>query len=162
MKKKIWIMVLLIVGLFTGLYLLIILNPPMETGTLASNGDRHVVVVGVGNKGIHEVKIAKVTVNNDEEPFKTKIQVSHALQGFIIVDDETNKEAKKYNFKSLEDVGIQTGTAPSTILEKQNTNKATEDDKLYGITVFHHEPIRQVTIYYRYLGVSFRESVSFQ
>jgi len=108
------------------------------------------------------VKLAKVTLNNDEAPVKTKIQVSHALQGFIVVDDETNNEAKKYNFKSLEDVGIQTGTAPTTILEKQNTNKATGDDKLYGITVFHLEPIRQVTIDYRYLGISFRETVSFK
>ena len=46
------------------------------------------------------MKLAKVTVNNDEAPVKTKIQVSRALQGFIVVDDETNSEAKNTILKA--------------------------------------------------------------
>ena len=56
----------------------------MEIGTLASSGDSKSVVVGVGNKGFQNVKILDVVVNNNDIPVETKIQVSNALQGFVI------------------------------------------------------------------------------
>ncbi|WP_242466797.1 hypothetical protein [Brevibacillus brevis] len=84
----------------------------MDIGTRASSEDHKSVVVGMGNKGFGEVKIIDVSVNNDETPSKAKVQVSNALQGFIITDDFDNPGSKPYGFQNLEDVAIKAGTSP--------------------------------------------------
>ena len=65
-----------------GVYSFVKFNPPLETGTLASIKDNKSVVVGIGNKGFREIKILDVSVNNNDKPSKTKVQVSNAFTRF--------------------------------------------------------------------------------
>ncbi len=161
MKKKIWISVLILVITIGGVYSFVKFNPPLETGTLASSKDNKSVVVGIGNKGFREIKILDVSVNNNDKPSKTKVQVSNALQGFIITDDYNNKESKEYGFMNIDDVTVKVGTSPSSIHKKLDDGAASEKDEIYGISVIHNEAINKVHIKYSYLGISFNDTVIF-
>ncbi|MDC0764824.1 hypothetical protein POF51_29315 [Brevibacillus sp. AG] len=149
LKKKLWIFVLLIAIFMGGFYFFVKGNPPLDVGTLASSNDHKSVVVGIGNKGFGEVKILGVSVNNDEKPSKTKVQVSNALQGFIVTDDYDNKESIPYGFQNIGDIGMKAGTS-------------TKNDEIYGLSVSHHEAINRVNIKYSYLGITFDEMVFFK
>ncbi|MGG4445467.1 hypothetical protein HP398_08025 [Brevibacillus sp. HB1.4B] len=149
LKKKLWIFVLLIAIFMGGFYFLVKGNSPLDIGTLASSNDHKSVVVGIGNKGFGEVKILDVSVNNDEKPSKTKVQVSNALQGFIVTDDYDNKESIPYGFQNIEDIAMKAGTS-------------TKNDEIYGLSVIYHEAINRVNIKYSYLGITFDEMVFFK
>ncbi|WP_397538104.1 hypothetical protein [Rummeliibacillus pycnus] len=159
MKKKLWILVLILAIIIGGIYFLVKLNPPLEIGTITSTEDNESVVVGIGNKGFQEVKILDVSVNNNDIPSKTKIQVSNALKGFIITDNYNNEEARKYGFANIEDVAIKVGTAPSSNFEKLDNRTASKNDGIYGISVTHNKEINKVHIKYSYLGISFKKTV---
>ncbi|WP_025027463.1 hypothetical protein [Caldalkalibacillus mannanilyticus] len=162
MKKKLWLTLLLVAIIVGGVYFFITFDPPLEIGTLASSKDHKSVVVGMGNKGLGEVKIVDVSVNNNEKPSNTKIQVSNALQGFIITNDYTQEEEKEFGFTNIDDVVIRKGTAPSTTYKKLDDGIATKDDEIYGISVFHSEEIQKVHIKYSYLGILFHDTVIFK
>ncbi|WP_409177867.1 hypothetical protein [Brevibacillus fortis] len=153
MKKKLWISVVLLAIFMGAFYSLVKGNPPLDIGTLASSNDHKSVVVGIGNKGFGEVKILGVSVNNDEKPSKTKVQVSNAMQGFIITDDYENQGSKPYGFQNIEDIAMKAGTSEGT---------ATKNDEIYGLSVIHHEAINRVNIKYSYLGITFDERVFFE
>lgn len=159
--KKLWISALILAIVIGGFYSLVKFNPPLEIGTLASSEDHKSVVVGIGNKGFLEVENLGVSVNNNEKPSELKVQVSNAVQGFIITDDYENQESKKYAFKNIEDMTIKAGTAPSSYFSKLDEGTATKDDEIYGISVNHNEAIIKVHLKYSYLGISFNESVVF-
>ncbi|MFJ7825710.1 hypothetical protein [Psychrobacillus sp. NPDC096623] len=161
LKKKIWSSVLFLAIIIGGVYFFLKFNSPLEIGILASSEDNKSVVVGIGNKGFREVKILDVSVNNNEEPVKTKLQVSSALEGFIITDDYNNEEAKKYGLMNIDDVAIKAGTSLSYNFEKLNDVTASKNDEIYGISVIHYEEINKVHISYRFLGISFNDTVTF-
>ncbi|QUW23559.1 hypothetical protein JSQ81_08675 [Sporosarcina sp. Marseille-Q4063] len=159
MKSKIWIPVLFLAIIIGGVYLFLKFNPPLEVGTLASTEDKKSVVVGAGNKGFRDIKILDVKVNNGDKPMKTRLQVSNALQGFIITNDDTEEKASKFGFTDIGKVAIKTGTSPSSNFEKLDNGTATKNDEIYGISVFHNEEVNKVYIKYNYLGISFNETV---
>lgn len=161
MKKKIGISVLFLAIIISGVYFFIKFNPPLEIGTIASSGDNKSVVIGVGNKGFREVSILDVSVNNGEKPMKTKLQVSNALQGFIIMNDDNEEKARKFGFTDIGKVTIKTGTSPSSNSEKLGNGTATKKDEIYGVSVFNNEEVKKVYIKYSYLGISFSETVTF-
>ncbi|WP_429843026.1 hypothetical protein [Brevibacillus sp. FIR094] len=162
LKKKLWISVLLIAIFMGGFYFLVKGNPPLDIDTLTSSNDHKSVVVGIGNKGFGEMKILGVSVNNDEKPSKTKVQVSNAMQGFIITDDYDNQVSKPYGFQNIEDIVMKAGTSPSAYFKKLDEGTATKNDESYGLSVIHHEAINRVKIKYSYLGITFDEMVSFE
>ena len=135
MKKKIWMPVLFLAIIIGGVYLFIKFNSPLEIGTLASSEDNK-SVVGIGNKGFREIKILDVTVNNGEKPMKTRLQVSNALQGFNITNDDTDEKAKKFGFTDMGKIAIKAGASPSSNFEKLDNGTATKNDEIYGISVF--------------------------
>ncbi|OZI11157.1 hypothetical protein CEW92_13235 [Bacillaceae bacterium SAS-127] len=152
------LILLIIIG---GTYLSLKFNPPLETGTIASSEDNKSVVVGIGNNGFREIKILNVSVNNNEKPLKTRLQVSNALQGFIITDDYNGEEAKKYGFINIDGVSIKTGTSPSFNYEKLDDGTASKEDKIYGISVIHNEEINNIHIQYTHFGMTFNDTVYF-
>ncbi len=160
MKKKLWISILIVGIAIGGFYSFVKFNSPLEVGTIASSGDRQSVVVEVGNKGIGEVKIVNVLVNNDEEPLKTKVQISNVLQGFTITKDFNSPESKKYGFRDIEDTMIEAGTSPSVQYQKSDDGTATNKDKSYGVSVLHTETIHKVNIEYKYFGLTCNETIS--
>ncbi|WP_339229284.1 hypothetical protein NSQ77_05145 [Oceanobacillus sp. FSL K6-2867] len=159
MKKKLWIPILIAAIAFGGAYLYVKLNPPLEIGTLASSENKHGVVIGVGNKGLGDLKQLNVSINNNEKPSTANIQVSNALQGFFITNEYNREEFDKYGIRGLEGITIKTGTSPTANFEKQDGGTATKEDTIYGITVFHSEPISEVQIKYSYFGIPFRDTV---
>ncbi|MGM7636322.1 DUF6366 family protein [Bacillus sp. Hm123] len=152
------LILLIIIG---GTYLSLKFNPPLEIGTIASSEDHKSVVVGIGNNGFREIKILDISVNNNEKPLKTRLQVSNALQGFIITDDYNGEEAKKYGFINIDEISIKTGTSPSFNYEKLDDGTASKDDKIYGVSVIHNEEINNVHIQYTHFGMTFDDTVYF-
>ena len=148
--------ILFLVLIIGGIYFLLKFNPPLEIGTIASNEDNKSVVIGIGNNGFREVQILDVSVNNNEEPLETRLQVSNALQGFIITDDYNSEEAKKYGFTNIDAVAVKTGTS-----EKLEDGTASKNDEIYGISVIHNEEINNVYIEYRHFGMTFNDTVYF-
>lgn len=128
------ITVLMLLIISIGLFSFVKYNPPLVIGTVATSVDEHIVIVGIGNKGVNDVKVKKVLINDNEEPSKQKIQVSNPLKGFIISDD-SNSEARNYHFVNIGDVTIQSNTSPATQFAKLDNGTATESDKSYGLTV---------------------------
>ncbi|KZZ84411.1 hypothetical protein [Bacillus sp. SJS] len=159
MRKKLFLLILISVIAFGGVYLFVKFNPPLEIGTLASSEDKKSIVVEVGNKGFWEVKIGDVLINNNEKPTKLKVQASNSLQGFIITDDFNNKESKNYRFMNIHDVTLKAGTSPSSNYKKFDDGDASVKDKAYGISAIYTEPINRVHIKYSYLGLSFTHTV---
>lgn len=162
LNKKILIVVLTLmafVALASGTLMFLKSNPPLETNTLASNENQHSVIVGFGNKGWGDIHLTEVAVNNYEEPMENKIQMSNAMQGFIITDDFQSEEAQPYRFTDIDEATIKTGTSPTGTLEKQNNGSASEDDEIYGLSVMHDEEIHSVHIQYSYFGVTLFEEV---
>ncbi len=51
-----------------GLFTFIKSNPPLVSGTVGSSGDKHTVVVEIGNKGFSDVNIKSVFINNNAVP----------------------------------------------------------------------------------------------
>lgn len=161
LMKKLWISVLLLAITIGGVYFFIKFNPPLEIGTLASSEDDKLVIVGVGNKGISEIDVLDISVNNGEKPMKTKIQVSNAVQGFTLTNDDTNEEVEKYGFTDMDHVALKTGTSPLSNFEKLDNGTVTKNDEIYGISVFHNEEVNKVHIKYKYLGIPFNDTVIF-
>lgn len=139
-------------------FLFIYFNPPLERGTVSGTGDYTSVIVGVGNKGFRDVRIDEVLVNNDEEPMEVKVQVSHALQGFMVTKNYNAKDTKPYGFTELDEVTIETGTSPGKSLEKT----ATDQDTIYAVSVLHEKEIKTVHVKYRYIGIPFKKTVVVQ
>lgn len=158
MKKIIFGSVLLLAIITGCVYFILKFNPPLEIGTLASSKDNKSVVVGIGNKGFREMKILDVSVNNNEKPLTSRLQLSNALQGFIITDDYNSEEAKKYGFTSIEEVSIKTGS-PSSNFARLDDGTASKSDEIYGVSIIHNEEINKVHIRYNYLGISFNDTV---
>lgn len=157
MRKITFISVLIFAILSIGLFIYIKSNPPLISGTIGTSGDKHTVVVVIGNKGFSGIKITKVLINNNELALDKKIQINNPLKGFIISD---SFEEKEYNMKKIDDVNILPNTSPSTQLEKVNNGTASENDKSYGLTVLNNKPINEVIIHYNYLGLNFEKSIS--
>ncbi|UPO91021.1 hypothetical protein [Niallia sp. Man26] len=121
---------------------------------LASNEDNNSVVVGIGNNGFRDVKILDVSVNNNEKPLETKLQVSNSLQGFVLTDDYKSEEAKAYGFTNIDEVAIKAGTS----LDDETVSK---DDEIYGVSIISNEEINNVNIEYSYFGMTFNDTVYF-
>jgi hypothetical protein len=119
-----------IVVLTIGLFSFIKLNPPLVSGTVVTSENNHALVVEIGNKGLSNVKIKGVLINNNEQPLMRKMQVSNHLKGFLITDT-LNSEAGEYGMSEMEDVAILPDTSPTTQLEKANNGTATKNDKIY-------------------------------
>lgn len=158
MKKAIVIFIGFII-LLVGSVLYIKLNQPLIEGTVATGNEKHIVVVGVGNKGFKGIKITDVIVNNNEKPQKLKVQVSNLLKGFILTDS-FDAVAVEYGIKNVDSVTIQSNTSPQVQFEKMDQGTATKKDVSYGITIVHDRPIENVIIKYRFLGLSFVKTVS--
>lgn len=146
--------ILIFVVIIGGVYFLLKINPPLEIGTLASNEDNKSVVVGIGNNGFRDVKILDVSVNNNEKPLETKLQVSNSLQGFVLTDDYKSEEAKAYGFTNIDEVAIKAGTS----LDDETVSK---DDEIYGVSIISNEEINNVNIEYSYFGMTFNDNVYF-
>lgn len=146
-------MVILVIIIF-GVYFLLKFNPPLKIDTIASNEDNKSVVVGIDNNGFRDVKILDVSVNNNEKPIETKLQVSNSLQGFVLTDDFQSEEAKAYGFTNIEDVVIKAGTS-------KDDETVSKDDEIYGVSVIYNEEINNVYIEYSHFGMTFNDTVYF-
>lgn len=150
----------LIIVLFIGIIFWIKVNPPLESGTVASDREYTSVIVELGNKGFSDIQITKVDINNSETPTEVKMQINHPDKGFVITDDFSSSEAATYNFVSLTDAKIAKRTIIDDMYEKQDKKQVKEDDKIYGLTILNEQPIYKVDIHYRYLGLSYQTEIS--
>ncbi|MFJ5621507.1 hypothetical protein ACIQD3_01995 [Peribacillus loiseleuriae] len=158
--KKAVIRSAMFIGLIMLCFLIYIkLNQPLVDGTVAFDNEKHIVVVGVGNKGFQEIKITDVLINNNEQPQKLKVQVSNPLKGFALTDS-FEAVAGEYGIKNLESVTIQPKTSPQMQYEKMDKGTATEKDVSYGISIVSDRPIETVIIQYQYLGLPFVKTIS--
>lgn len=146
--------IVFLVIIIGGVYFLLKFNPPLEIGTIASSEDNKSVVIGINNNGFCDVKILDVSVNNNEKSLETKLQVSNALQGFILTDDFKSEEAKAYGFTNIKEVVIKAGTS-------SNEETSSKDDEIYGVSVIYKEEINNVYIEYSHFGMTFNDTVYF-
>ncbi|MCK1999842.1 hypothetical protein MZM54_00410 [[Brevibacterium] frigoritolerans] len=160
MVKKKWFFILaaILVIVFIGSIIFTKLNPPLVSSTVATTSGNDAVVIGIGNKGFSKIRIKGLLVNNNEIPSYQKIQASNPLKGFALTDN-FDTEAKEYGLKNIEDVIIETDTSPTEQYEKMDKGTATKNDKIYGISIVHTEPIHVVHIKYSYFWLKFEETV---
>lgn len=153
--KKLLLFAFVFVILIGGAFFYIKATPPLVTGAIYKTEDEKTIVIEIGNKGFADVKVTHVKVNNHGDPNSISIQESNALEGFVL-----NPEAnEKIEFKNVEEVSIPKKHIPEEIDAKQDEGKATEEDKIYGLTVTHHEHISNLHIKYKYLGIVFNKNV---
>ena len=144
--------ILFLVIIIGGVYFSLKFNPPLEIGTVAWTEDNKSVVIGIGNNGFREVQILDVSVNNNENPFESKLQVSNSLQGFVLTDDYSSEEVNGYAFVNIDEVVIEPGIL-------SDDEAVSEDDEIYGISVIHNEVINNVHIEYKHFGMKFNETL---
>lgn len=150
---------LILVIIIGGTYFLLKFNPPLEFGAEYTIEDKKSVVVSVGNNGFRDVEILNVSVNNNETPLETKLQVSNPLKGFIIKDNYNSEEVKEYGFTNINEVAIKSGTSPSITYENQDEGFALKDDEIYGISVIHNEVIYNIHLEYRHFGMTYNDTI---
>ncbi|SER56143.1 hypothetical protein [Salipaludibacillus aurantiacus] len=159
--RKVLILIFSFLVIVAGAYTFLKWYSPLAVYSSGFGLDGEVQLVEAGNKSpIGTVKIEEVLVNNNDSPSEVKIQVSHHMQGFVITDDFDGEVESEYTFKEVNAVSIQPDTHPQKQLEKVNAGTATEDDLIYSLSCIHNEPINQVTIKYRHLGVSHKKTLS--
>lgn len=156
MSKKQWIPILIVFILITGIYTFFKLYPPLQAGTIASNEDQTLYLIGVGNRGVGPIQLVNVTVNVEETPTETKIQTCDAITGFTLADDYTSDELNGCEVRNVKDVSINEGTSPAETYAKHDEGTITENDLMYGVTVKNELPIQTVSIEYRYFGIPLR------
>ncbi|WOV83856.1 hypothetical protein PGH26_13380 [Sporosarcina jeotgali] len=159
MSKKLWIPIVSVLVLIAGIYTFLKLYPPLETGTIASNLDQTLYLVGVGNRGLGTIQLVNVTVNVEETPTEAKVQTCDALTGFTLTDDYRTEELNGCGVRDLKDVVIKKGTSPAKTFAKHDEGTVTKEDLIYGVTVKNDLPIQTVNIEYRYFGIPLRKVV---
>ncbi|WP_039043638.1 hypothetical protein [Sporosarcina sp. ZBG7A] len=154
MSKKLWIPLLSVFILIAGIYTFLKMYPPLETGTIASNLDQTLYLVGVGNRGLSTIQLVNVTVNVEEAvPTETKVQTCDAISGFTLTDDYRTEELNGCGVRDLKGVSIKKGTSPTKTYAKQDEGTVTKQDLIYGVTVKNELPIQTVNIEYTYFGI---------
>lgn len=146
----------LIILLFIGIISWTRLNPPLEKNLLARSSDYTSIIIGMGNNGLRDIQVTEVYVNQGEKPSDVKMQINHPDVGFIIADDFESPDAAAANFVDLTEAMIKKGTINSELLERQDKNQVREDDRIYGLSILNGEPINNVTVHYRYLGMPYK------
>ena len=160
MSKKLWIPIVSVLVLIAGIYAFLKLYPPLETGTIASNLDQTLYLVGVGNRGLSTIQLVNVTVNADEAvPTEAKVQTCDALTGFTLTEDYRTEELNGCGVRDLKDVVIKKATSPAKTFAKHDEGTVTKEDLIYGVTVKDDLPIHTVNIEYRYFGIPLRKDV---
>ncbi|WP_025783971.1 hypothetical protein [Sporosarcina sp. D27] len=156
MSKKLWIPIVSVFVLIAGICTFLKMYPPLETGTIASNLDQTLYLVGVGNRGLSTIQLVNVTVNVEEVPTEMKVQTCDALTGFTLTEDYRTEELNGCGVRDLKNVSIKKGTSPAKTLTKHNEGTVTKEDLIYGVTVKNDLPIHTVNIEYRYFGIPLR------
>lgn len=146
--KKLLLAALIFVLLFGGFFIYLKAVPPLLTGTIVKSEDGQTVVIALGNKGFRDLKVTGVKVNNYADPADLKMQVGQSSEDLMATIEEDPGDGKSIEFKNVEDVSIPKGTNPE---ERQ--------EKVYGLTVNHQEPIHNVHIKYRYFGILFNDTI---
>jgi hypothetical protein len=150
---------LVVVAVGGGGYYWIKENPPLEIGTIGQNEDGTSVLVGLINHGFRDAKVLGVKVNNNETPEQVKMQVSNLLKGYAITGGPQDMLPEEISFKNIEDVMIHAGPTHVEQMESLDAGTATKEDTVYAVNVFHDDNVRRVMIEYRYLGMTYHETV---
>lgn len=159
--KKLVIAIVFVIFLLGGAYLYLIVNKPLISSLSAWTSDKHIMLVEVGNKSKYgNIHFQKVLVNNDVSPSNVQIQVNHTRTGFVITDRFEGEDVKKYNFKDIQSVPIPAGHSSQKQHDKIEEGTATEEDKIYAITIRHDSEVQKIIIQYRYMGLSYEEVIS--
>lgn len=159
MRLTLWVASLFLVIILSGTFLFIKFNPPLEIGTIISSDDKKITLIDIGNKGFSKIKLTNVLVNTNETPIVVKLQVSNLIDGFTLTDDSESKDAKDSTFKDFDEVKINIGTSPVTDFKKTEQGTASRKDIIYGINIFNNQAITHVEITYKYLGLTFNDTV---
>lgn len=141
----------------------IILNPPLAQGAVYFTPDEKTVLLSIGNRAFGEITIKDVAVNGDEKPLHTVMQLSNALNGFILVPGfEQKGNSAISELMSINEVAIPPRSDPKETYEKMDKGLATAEDKIFGVGAVHEQEIREITIRYNYLGLPFRKTVNLE
>lgn len=151
-----WTIVIILVILIVGTYLIMKVNPPLEVDTIASNEDKTMVVIGVGNTGFMGLKIKEVSVNNDEQPEEAKLQIVAAEKGFTLTEDRESAEADGYRFAPIDEY-IKIGTSIEYTYDEDGM--PLDEAEIYGVNINHDEPVQHVKIKYSHFGITYEETV---
>ncbi|MGE8205895.1 hypothetical protein ACQKP0_15175 [Heyndrickxia sp. NPDC080065] len=160
--KKIVIAAVLILIILCGVFAYLKNSDPLDVGAIATStfDNKHILLVEVGNKSnFSKIHIEEVLINNRVKPSNLKLQISTPLKGFTISDSNEGNEEKGYIFKDLQNVSLLPNTTTQKQLEKANNGTATDNDKIYAISISDKDKIQEVLIKYRYFGLSYEKVV---
>lgn len=145
--KKLLSVVLLLVLFIGGFFIYLKAAPPLVTGTIEKSEDNRSVVIEIGNKGLKDLKVTSVRINNNANPKDVKIQVSNQQKDLAAL---TEGRGETENLEGIENISISKGTNP----EEKGTG--------YRLIVSYDEGIHNVHIKYRYFGILFNDTVEIE
>lgn len=145
--KKLLSVVLLLVLFIGGFFIYLKAAPPLVTGTIEKSEDNRSVVIEIGNKGLKDLKVTSVRINNNANPKDVKIQVSNQQKDLAAL---TDGRGEAENLEGIENISISKGTNP----EEKGTG--------YRLIVSYDEGIHNVHIKYRYFGILFNDTVEIE
>lgn len=159
MRLTLWVASLFLIIILGGTFLFIKFSPPLEIGTIASNDDKKIALIGVGNKGFSNMNITEVLVNKAEVPIDVKLQESNIISGLALTDNYNNQESKDLIFKNIGEVSIKRGTSPAADFEESDVSNTSKKDIIYGVHIINDHVITDVQITYKYLGIPFTKQI---
>ncbi|MFF3022849.1 hypothetical protein ACFVRR_09310 [Gottfriedia sp. NPDC057948] len=153
--KKIIVSLLLLIIIVVTYVVLIKQKPPIETGRIVPSDNGKGIAIEIGNIGLRDIHLKKISINNEEVPKKTKIQ---AGSGFQEYDSSDVFDFEKNNTK-VQSMVLKPNISPKNLIKKQNQGTASAKDKVYELSMLHNKKINRITIKYRYLGVTFEQVI---
>jgi|GEM_PF-786188 len=137
------------------LYLLYLRPTPIKTNFFTTVDNEHTIIFEAVNEGIADVQLLDVLVNGGRRPVKAELGVSYSLH---LVGGSNLEGNPDIAFVGLGDMPLHPDLPPED--KRAALNQSPRIPLNYGIRLFHDEPIREVELKYRYLGLIFKRDVS--
>lgn len=131
-------------------------NPPLGNGSglvkfpeyYPDNSYRNCIILEIANKGLFDVTVEEVYINERIRPNKVELGISKTLHHVDGTDDN-----EFYDINERYKISPRLNTKKIKEIAKQDKNNIVIN---YGIRIFDNNSIEKVIIEYTYLGISFQ------
>lgn len=152
-RKKIPLISSIIIIIIVLVLIIILVNQsPLKVNGYSKEDNGRTLILEVINKGISNVELIDVFVNDNKNPVKVELGVSYT--GHLVVGSGLDEDPN-IKFLEINKEKISPDLSPE---EKELAIKKKESPIHFGIRIYENDPIDEVTVKYKYFGWTYTKS----
>lgn len=152
-KKKIPLISSIIIIIIVLVLIIILVNQrPLKVNGYTEEDNGRTLILEVINKGISNVELIDVFVNDNKNPVKVELGVSYT--GHLVAGSGLDEDPN-IRFLELNKVKISPDLSPE---EKELAIKIKDSPIHFGIRIYEIDPIEEVIVKYKYFGLTYTKS----